>query len=83
MKECEADCATGDCLAFRNGGETAMTCIVYCKAAGDCPTGFICNGSPQRAGSPSRIEEADAPLTGICVRSGPISNGSPTGGTAD
>ncbi len=65
---CEADCRTGDCVAFRNDGETAMTCIVYCKGDGDCPSGFACNAPAQRVESPPRGEEAAPPLTGICLR---------------
>lgn len=73
MKECEADCTTGDCLAFRDGGGAAMTCIVYCKSDGDCSSGFTCNG-PAPVDSRAGSDEADAPLTGICVRSSPASN---------
>jgi hypothetical protein len=78
MAACEADCASGDCMAFRKDGETAMTCIVYCKGDGDCPSGFSCNGADQGVESPRRTEEADAPLTGICVRAAATSTDAPS-----
>lgn len=74
---CEAECGSGDCLAFRSDGQTAMTCIVYCKHDGDCPSGFSCNAPADHAEPPPRSDEA-APLTGICVRVAPTSIDAPT-----
>jgi hypothetical protein len=78
MAACEADCATGDCLAFRHDGETAMTCIVYCKAEGDCPSASACQAAAQPVESVRQTEEADPPLSGICVRVAPASMESPS-----
>lgn len=75
---CEADCATGDCEAFRDDGKAAMTCIVYCKSDGDCPSEFACNGAAQPAAEGPGTEEADTPLTGICVRASQPATGDPS-----
>jgi len=67
MKACEADCATGDCLAFRGPAGTAMTCVVYCRGKKDCPDGYSCSG-PSGDVQPARgADDTEQPLTGICV----------------
>jgi hypothetical protein len=68
MAACEADCAKGDCVAFRGPDGAAMTCIVYCNADGDCSDGFACNGPVLVGQSGPGRDSADAPLGGICVR---------------
>jgi hypothetical protein len=67
--QCEAACATGQCLPFRTDrGGAAMTCINRCNSDADCPAGYACNcpgGTPTDC--PVRAEQSKDKLAKICL----------------
>jgi hypothetical protein len=68
-KDCETGCKMGQCVPFRDQqGHAAMTCIVRCKADGDCPAGLACN-CVQTSGTACRIiaQLPDDAMEGLCL----------------
>jgi hypothetical protein len=68
-RDCEANCKLGQCVPFRDAeGHAAMTCIVRCKADGDCPAGLACNCAQSTGTACRQIAQLpDDPMEGLCL----------------
>jgi hypothetical protein len=64
---CKAACASGQCLAYRDGGAVVMTCVAPCEADEDCPAGLACNCAEASDDCRPIASTPTDPMTGLCL----------------